>query len=760
MKFDYFDGSDSVQVQLDMLEKELSENPESVPLTKRFVKLLLEYQNPHRLELAKSNMGILLHKNPDIESKVLYVRTLRLVHDSEQATQMVSKFLETNPENPDLLEEHGRILLGKGYDKEAEKIFQKALKIVPYNQRLLRAMIQLLGSQKKYPEMLSFSTYLLKLESSDKNIKLRADALRCNNKTKDAIKLLEDFRQKSPEIFDNLMSSADGTNVSLPVTLVNLYFHEAIEIASKKNLKFRYDFEKNHTLNFLIDTDDKVDELLIKADELFDKIIFDENFLPTSSSEDILSDKALTLFYQRKFRECRYFLVKEKMTEIPLYAKVLFYLKEFDKSLDVYSRILDEYPSATIYQKRISECFRAMGKIEEYQKHYALYEKLKKEKSIKEKDKPSIDQNYDFSNLTDKPFDNLTKNVNFYKNRTSAVLKIWDKFFSMANIVFLHKYLNFEMIHEIQVIRGIQPYNGGLDFFEKLDPLIDFTERFNLHHKDKCKISVRLISMKTAHDRYLIEEGHVYDIMTIDQITNNQTGENHEVKDVEGIQNRRDEFERLWDDDEAIEIKQNSRRNILRKLAEVLENSTSETLSDKIVYEINPSKKHHKQNKAIRDKVPDLIKKVLWKECSITKIEDDNDFINKMQDKIHEELDEYINAADRIDNIKENEQKIEKHNKWISDYSSEKYEKLANSKKKKIKKLEDEIKILKKQIETETHVNPLEELSDILEAVYRIAELRGSSAEELDAIRDKRAEKYGRFSKNVYLLHNNDSSQT
>ncbi|MBT5992825.1 MAG: hypothetical protein HOG69_00390 [Thaumarchaeota archaeon] len=758
MKFDYFDESKSISAQLSMLEKELAENPESVPINKRYVKQLLDYQNAHRLDQAMSHMSILLNNNPDVESKALYVRTLRLMKQTPKAKQNVSQYLQANPENPELLEEQGRIWADEGNYKDAKKNYLKVLKMAPTNQRVRRAMIELQRNTGESPDkILASARILVELEESDKNIQKLSNALKSNDKHKEAIKLLEDFRERSPEIFGNYMSTDKGQNVSLSVNLAGLYSSLAVLTANEKKLNFTYKFGKNHKVNFIIDTDDEVDELLHKSNELYDKIIFDENFLPTVTSELIFIQKANVLIMLRRFSECRYFLVKEKLTESYQYFYVLFYLKEFDKACSFMSHLVDQYPSSENYQKNLSDCFRAMGKIEDYRKHYAIYEKLKKEGLSETEDRPvkDKDENHNYSNITDQPVRNLTNHTAFYSSLTSKVLKIWNKYFAKDDIVFLQKYLN-KNVKEIQVIRGIDPYKNGLDFYRKFVPLIDFIERFNLQNKNKCKISVRVVRMKSAHDRYILEKDHVWDILTIDQIKEDQTGENYEVTDPEGITNRREEFEELWNDDDAIEISAKNREIILLKLAKVVEDSGNEFLDEEIKYEIEPSKKFHNKDKAVRDKLEHILGEELRPTTSIRNLEN-SDFISKMHEKIKEELAEYIDAAQKIIEISEKKEKFGKHVQWLLENPSTS-QKMIDVKNKKIKKIQNEIKNLEKKIENETHVNPLDELSDILEAVYRMAELNGSSAEELDEIRENRAEKYGRFSNNCYMIHDSEPS--
>lgn len=61
-------------------------------------------------------------------------------------------------------------------------------------------------------------------------------------------------------------------------------------------------------------------------------------------------------------------------------------------------------------------------------------------------------------------------------------------------------------------------------------------------------------------------------------------------------------------------------------------------------------------------------------------------------------------------------------------------------------KLEEE---LKKYLESKE----LEELADLLEVIYRIAELRGSSKAELETIRQRKKQDKGGFEKNLLLLN-------
>ena len=95
-------------------------------------------------------------------------------------------------------------------------------------------------------------------------------------------------------------------------------------------------------------------------------------------------------------------------------------------------------------------------------------------------------------------------------------------------------------------------------------------------------------------------------------------------------------------------------------------------------------------NKAIRDKIPEIIQKD-GHSCNVKTLSDEK-FLEHLEKKLSEEVVEYQNDK--------------------------------NS----------------------------EELADILEVIYRIAQLKGVSKEELEKIRIKKSEERGGFDKNLFLI--------
>ena len=100
-------------------------------------------------------------------------------------------------------------------------------------------------------------------------------------------------------------------------------------------------------------------------------------------------------------------------------------------------------------------------------------------------------------------------------------------------------------------------------------------------------------------------------------------------------------------------------------------------------------------NKAIRDKIPEIIQKD-GHSCNVKTLSDEK-FLEHLEKKLSEEVAEYQNDK--------------------------------NS----------------------------EELADILEVIYRVAQLRGVSKEELEKIRIKKSEQRGGFDKNLFLIDTSES---
>jgi predicted house-cleaning noncanonical NTP pyrophosphatase (MazG superfamily) len=100
-------------------------------------------------------------------------------------------------------------------------------------------------------------------------------------------------------------------------------------------------------------------------------------------------------------------------------------------------------------------------------------------------------------------------------------------------------------------------------------------------------------------------------------------------------------------------------------------------------------------NKAIRDKIPEIIQKD-GHSCNVETLSDE-EFLEQLEKKLSEEVTEYQNDK-----------------------------------------------------------NP-EELTDILEVIYRIAQLKGVSKDELEKIRIKKSEERGGFEKNLFLIDTSKS---
>lgn len=95
-------------------------------------------------------------------------------------------------------------------------------------------------------------------------------------------------------------------------------------------------------------------------------------------------------------------------------------------------------------------------------------------------------------------------------------------------------------------------------------------------------------------------------------------------------------------------------------------------------------------NKAVRDRIPETIERS-GHECDY-RVLSDEEYLPFLEDKLCEELDEYLSSKSLV------------------------------------------------------------ELADIIEVIYRIVEIKGTSIEELEAIREKKKSMRGGFMKNIFLV--------
>ncbi|SMQ78398.1 Predicted house-cleaning noncanonical NTP pyrophosphatase, all-alpha NTP-PPase (MazG) superfamily [Bacillus sp. OV166] len=103
-------------------------------------------------------------------------------------------------------------------------------------------------------------------------------------------------------------------------------------------------------------------------------------------------------------------------------------------------------------------------------------------------------------------------------------------------------------------------------------------------------------------------------------------------------------------------------------------------------------------NKLVRDRIPEIIESTGKKFSAKTL--DNGEYIKELKNKSKEELEEYLNAA--------------------------------------------------------TDKDAIEELADLLEIIHALAECHGSSFEEVEKVRQKKAEKRGGFKEKIFLIEVED----
>ena len=746
----------NVDEKIRKMRNDLKNDPDNIAKHFTFAELLLANQNKYRIRDAKESLIRVLSNNQnDLEARILQIRAYRLSNNLPKALELAKQLDELNPDNPSILEELGRIYLGKTITKKALDYLKRAFTINPHDDRIGRAYILALEKNKEYEEVLTLASKLVSISKSAKNIQAKAIALFHLNRIEEAISLLKDFEKDHPEEYKTKMWTIDRNYASLSINMLTLYVELAYRKIPKGKHPNDYEFDKKGNISFIFNDTPVVKSYFEKALELCDKTIFeinqndDHEQIETVDIEDI---KCRILFELHRFEESLY-IIKNRSGKNYFYMNpyaqgvVNFFHKNFDVAVKCFEKMHCDYPTNEKYLEVLSDTYRAIGNDIKYteteKKLNNLREKIKQKENRNVK-KPSKKYEFTIYPGIENSFDNHMKVEEFFKSRTGGVLKILDRHVTGKYIKLLRESLNMDEIHEVQIIRSLKHDEGGKQFFDECKGLPKDIYKFNSSFKGDCKISVKVADLHAdVHDRYAITNDEVYNIPGFDQMDNNQSSDGLPLTNEKDKRQKIKEFDDIWRSSKSVTLTQEKWIEILEKLSKVVKISKQE-VHEVIKNEIHPTRSNEGVNKAVRDNVPKILESQDI-HLDFEKLED-HKFIRKMHKKIQEELDEYIEAANFLDRIESNHEEI-------VDFKKELEEEGNNNPKleKRIKKKEEELVSLRLCIKEEKHNDPLAELTDIIEAAYRMAELRGCSVKELDGMRRERNIKFGKFEDNLYL---------
>ena len=754
----FFDSSiTTVEETISKIRDDLSKKPRDINLNKKLAEILLKNQNEHRVHEAGESVKIILEQNPaDVDAKILKTRTYRLLNDFDNAQFEVDNLLETDPKNPNVLEEKGRIYLDKNNFPLAEHWLSQALGIDPDNSRIGRALSLALSAQEKKAEEITLLNMMNHRNPSDfRTVQYLAFALSNDGRTEKSISLLENFRKEHPQEFTTPIWSHDGIPASLPYTLAHLYFISAKEKMSEKKLKlFQIEFNDDEP-SIVSGITSETRPLIEKALHEYDLILSKNASVHDLTGNDLTHtefEKCGILFYLQKYGDSLSIIqkiLKTNSTEpkfLSLHGIIQFCLQNYAESVNSFEKLLEYYPSVIGYRRWKCDSLRASGDVDAYHKEQKILEefieKAKTNESISNKPKKKFPSR-DYSLNPETPLDNFYTMSEFFHTRTGNILKICDGYFQSNYIHFLSQNISMDEIKEIHVLKDLYAYESGLEFFGHTNKLPSLIKKFNEQNKP-CKLTVKVARLTDFHDRYAITPTEVWNIPGWSNIEDNKISDLFPIENKEGVKVRRDQFDKIWNDVDSLELNKTNWPGILEELEILVEKSGKEKLHHKVKSELYPTIEYSTKSKAIRDHVPSIVLKKKGVSLTVTTLDDD-EFIKKMHLKIREELEEYIEAARLFDKIISLKKEVitdeEKLSQGIDD------EHLPE----KIKGRMKSIQKYGKKLKDSGHPDPLAELTDILEAVYRMAELRGCTAEELDKLRCDRAKEFGRFDENLFL---------
>lgn len=748
----FFESSKSIEEKIQKMRDELVIDPNNLRLQRMFADLLLNHVNRSRLiEASDILKKVLEHDRADLESRILEVRAYRLSNNLPKALQLADELENYYPETPSILEELGRIYLEKNYYQKAEQYLEKAYKMDPSNGRIGRAYCSLFKEKKDYKKFLSVTNLVATKSNDARTIKLQAHALFYNDRQEAAVSLLEEFQKKFPQEFKHKMWDVDGNFIPLSYNLAEAYLDLAIKISERKKIVLTdFEFNENDNVSFILNSDSEIVQLLEKSLNLCDAIILEEEKDGNDFHGDsIYKLKYIALFHLHRFEESLH-VVETQMKKFNyhyLFHQGIqnFYLKEYRKSVNFFEKLFLDFPDNPIILQYLRDTYRVLGDKDAY------LEKKKKLEILKEKseNKNASPKMKDFSIIPGEDFENHYKVSKFFQSRKGGFLKITDRYMTSDYIKTLADTVNMDEIHEIQIMRGMYHTEAGNQFFNDTVNLPRMIYKFNRTYEDRCKLTVKVANLHASdHDRYAITSDEVYNIPGFTQMDENKSSDGTPITNKEGVLARRSRFEELWNSKDSVILTSDNWTEILEKLSDMVESDKQE-LANSVKIALDPTLEHADENKAVRDNVPEILKSKGLNLNFETKT--DENFIRSMHKKIQEELAEYVLADQNHNKIQKKNRKLESQNAKLQNTADTK---MVKALEKSIRGLESDLS----KLMGEKHIDPLEELTDIVEAAYRMAELRGCSKEEFEKLRDKRSDEFGRFDKNWYLYKEKENA--
>lgn len=750
----FFESSKSIEEKIQKMRDELVIDPNNIQKHRAFAELLLSNQNRLRISEAKSSLRNVLEDNPDdLDAKILEIRAYRLSKDLSKAQELADALHNAYPENPSVLEELGRIHLAKKFYKNAAGYLKKAYQIHPDNERIGRAYWDVLYTDKEYDRALSVASKLVMQNQNARNTQLKVISYSSFNRLDEAVSLLENFQKNFPEEFAFKMWDLDGSLSSLPVNLAISYLESAFKKSDEKNLNvLHYQFDDHDKILFIFNSNAEIDELFVKCLDQCNLILHDvEKEGNENSVELVIRLKNRALLYLQRFEQSSS-LIEDQLTKNHndlnwLYSEGFcnFYLKEYLKSVKSFEKVLLDFPDSMIVLKMLRDTYRVLGDKEAY------LEKKKKLEILKEKseNKNVSPKMKDFSIIPGEDFKNYSKVREFFGSRKGGFLKITDRYMTSNYIKTLSETVTMDEIHEIQIIRGMYHTEAGNQFFDDTVELPRMIYKFNRTYEDRCKLTVKVANLHASdHDRYAITSDEVYNIPGLTQMNENKSSDGTPITNKEGVLARRSRFEELWNSKDSVILTSDNWTEILEKLSDMVESDKQE-LANSVKIALDPTLEHADENKAVRDNVPEILKSK-GLNLNFEKKTDEN-FIRSMHKKIQEELAEYVLADQNHNKIQKKNRKLESQNANLQNTADTKMVKAIE---KSIRGLESDVS----KLMAEKHIDPLEELTDIVEAAYRMAELRGCSKDEFERLMAKRSDEFGRFDKNWYLYKEKEDS--
>ena len=576
MSFYFPETSDTNPVflnkQLELLYNKITENPKDYPSQKQYAEILLERPNKDRALRAKKSLEIILTEKEggDINSEFLYLNALRFTGETKKAKYLAEQGIEKYPNTAGFHVQLISILMTENNMNQAEDYLNTALKKFHNDEKIIRLEIKLHMLLNNWEKSLTLCNEALQSHPEDQRIVIgQIQSLSNLNRTHEAVQVCEKFKDEFPQQFSLAMWDVKGDY--LPCSF---YYALLCKImADGKSNEHQIISVKNNQFNITSNLTEEAKSFLKKAIDETTDILSNTEYHASQNNIKFLQARCYQML--EKFEETMIILDEipsEYDTRIKqtLKIKSLFFLKKYQKCIDMGLTFLDSFPDERTLNKIIALCYLGLGNTKEFEKLYPNTETSKQ-----------VDGSFHINKK--ESYDNYQKFMDFLYG-FSGTLCIKNSYTKASLVNDIRKMVRNpnNKVTKVRIIGGLfDKYDGGDQFYNEYLDLKKQVQLFNAQSKKLgCRIEFK-INNDGVHARYFMDDNQVYNGTGKEQIELNQIDDFLLVTKNVMVDEIRKTWNELWNSPDSIQLPKTDNdteewKKMLRKYKE-----TTKTNKDK-----------------------------------------------------------------------------------------------------------------------------------------------------------------------------------